>query len=143
MKVLDNIYVAINFGLANCIMIEGEDGVIIIDTMEGPEPAREVLEEFRRITDKPIVGIILTHFHADHVYGIETFLAAAGPGVEVVSHSSLPQQLAQVVNVRGGVTYQRAVRQFGTEVPDTVKKAGIGPNLKCVLCIELQTIHGF
>ena len=80
MKVLDNIYVAINFGLANCIMIEGEDGVIIIDTMEGPEPAREVLEEFRRITDKPIVGIILTHFHADHVYGIETFLAAAGPG---------------------------------------------------------------
>ena len=48
----------------------------------------------------------------------------------MISHSSLPQQLAQVVNVRGGVTYQRAVRQFGTEVPDTVKKAGIGPNLK-------------
>ena len=88
MKVLDNIYVAINFGLANCIMIEGEDGVIIIDTMEGPEPAREVLEQFRKITDKPIVGIILTHFHADHVYGIETFLCAAGPGVEVISHAS-------------------------------------------------------
>ena len=58
------------------------------------------------------------------------FLADAGPGVEVISHASLPEQLAQVVNVRGGVTYQRAVRQFGTEVPDTVKKAGIGPNLK-------------
>ena len=73
----DNIFVAINFGLANCIMIEGEEGVIIIDTMESPEAAREVLAEFRRITAKPIVAIILTHFHADHVNGMEVFLEDA------------------------------------------------------------------
>ena len=36
----DNIYVAIGYGLANCIMIEGDDGVIIIDTLESCEVAR-------------------------------------------------------------------------------------------------------
>ena len=70
----DNIYVAIGFGLANCVMIEGEDGLVIIDVMESPDTAREVLTEFRRITTKPIRGIVLTHFHFDHINGLEIFL---------------------------------------------------------------------
>ena len=39
-KVSDNIYVAAGFGLANSILIEGDDGVVIIDTMENNEVAR-------------------------------------------------------------------------------------------------------
>ena len=70
----DNIYVAIGFGLANCVMIEGKDGLVIIDVMESPDTAREVLTEFRRITTKPIRGIILTHFHFDHINGLEVFM---------------------------------------------------------------------
>ena len=70
----DNIFVAIGYGLANCVMIEGEDGLISIDVMESPDTAREVLAEFRRITSKPIRGIILTHFHFDHINGLEVFM---------------------------------------------------------------------
>ena len=33
-KVADNVYVAVGYGLANSIMIEGRDSVIIIDAME-------------------------------------------------------------------------------------------------------------
>ena len=92
-------YVAIGYGLANSIMLEGDEGVIIIDTLESCEVAREVraaFEEVRltdtsmgwglqklhrrhknssitilygQVTNKPVVGIILTHFHADHAYG--------------------------------------------------------------------------
>ena len=133
LTLLDNIYVAIGYGLANCIMIEGEDGIIIIDTMESPQAAEEVLAEFRKITKKPIVGIILTHFHADHTNGISVFLEdCEDPDqVEVVSHQTLPQYLNQVFNVRSQITFKRAVRQFGTEIPrEALKNAGIGLNLK-------------
>ena len=43
------------------------------------------------ITKKPIVGIILTHFHADHTNGISVFLEdCEDPDqVEVISHDSL------------------------------------------------------
>ena len=74
LRLRDNIFVAIGYGLANCVMIEGEDGLIIIDVMESPDTARDVLAEFRRITNKPIRGIILTHFHFDHINGLEVFM---------------------------------------------------------------------
>jgi len=131
LKVLDNIYVAIGYGLANCIMVVGDDGVVIIDTMESPDTAQEVLAEFKKITQKPIVGIILTHFHADHTNGINVFLEAAPDNVEIFTHDSFPKYLSQVMNVRSQITYKRAVRQFGTEIPkEALKNAGIGLNLK-------------
>lgn len=133
LHVSDNIHLAIGFGLANCIMIEGEDGIIIIDTMESQEAAKEVLGEFRKITKKPIVGIVLTHFHADHVNGIGVFLDDVDDrgNLEIIAHDSLPHYLSQVFNVRSSITFKRAVSQFGTEIPpDVLKNAGIGLNLK-------------
>ena len=104
---LDNIYVAIGYGLANCIMIEGEDGIVIIDTMESNDAALEVLKEFRKITEKPIRGIILTHFHADHTNGISVFLEECGDNPpDIVTHDSFPKFLGQVMNVRSQITYK-------------------------------------
>jgi len=131
LKVGDNIYVAIGYGLANCIMIEGSDGIIIIDTMESCEVAKEVKEEFEKITSKPIVGIILTHFHADHTNGTSEFIVGREKEIEIYAHESLPHYLSQVMDVRSPITYKRAVRQFGMEIPkDAIKNAGIGLNLK-------------
>ena len=129
---LDNIYVAIGYGLANCIMIEGDSGIVIIDTMESNDIAKEVLIEFRKITEKPIKAIILTHFHADHTNGISVFLDDCGDDPpEIVTHDSFSKFLGQVMNVRSQITFKRAVRQFGTEIPDEVlKNAGIGMKLK-------------
>ena len=131
LKILDNIYVAIGYGLANCIMIEGESGVVIIDVMESNDAAKDVLNEFRKITKKPIVAIVLTHFHADHTNGISVFLEECSDPPEIITHDSFPRFLRQVMNVRSQITYKRAVRQFGTEIPrEALKNAGIGLNLK-------------
>ena len=51
-KVADNVYVAIGYGIANAIMIEGKDGLIIVDTMTTNEEAEIVLSEFRKIWNK-------------------------------------------------------------------------------------------
>eukprot|EP00092_Neocalanus_flemingeri_P020877 GFUD01022616.1.p1 GENE.GFUD01022616.1~~GFUD01022616.1.p1 ORF type:complete len:586 (-),score=145.47 GFUD01022616.1:72-1829(-) len=131
LKVGDNIFVAIGYGLANSIMIEGDDGVVIIDTLESCEVAKEVKEEFAKITSKPIVGIILTHFHADHTNGTSEFIAGREDEIEIFGHETLPHYLSQVMDVRSPITYKRAVRQFGMEIPkDALKNAGIGLNLK-------------
>ena len=53
-QVVDNVYVAIGYGLANSILIVGDGGNIIIDTTESYTVASEIAEEFRKISDQPI-----------------------------------------------------------------------------------------
>ena len=53
-QVVDNVYVAIGYGLANSILIVGDGGNIIIDTTESYAVASEIAEEFRKISNQPI-----------------------------------------------------------------------------------------
>jgi glyoxylase-like metal-dependent hydrolase (beta-lactamase superfamily II) len=99
-KVGGNIFAAIGYGIANSIMIEGDDGVIIVDTMTTMEEAAEVLAEFRKITPKPVKAIIYTHSHPDHVFGAEAFVAAAGRP-EIYAHET-PKTMSEGSLPRSG-----------------------------------------
>src|SRR3546814_3998723 len=43
----DGVYVAVGYGIANSILVVGDSGVIVVDTTETAESAREVLAAFR------------------------------------------------------------------------------------------------
>jgi glyoxylase-like metal-dependent hydrolase (beta-lactamase superfamily II) len=51
-------------------------GVVVIDALGSPALARRLLAEIRRHTDKPVTHVILTHYHADHIYGLQVLKAA-------------------------------------------------------------------
>jgi len=65
------VYVGVGYAIANTIIVEGETGLIVIDTTESLEAAAEIFSEVRKITSKPIEAIVYTHNHADHVQGTE------------------------------------------------------------------------
>ena len=68
-------YVAVGYALANSILIEGPDGLIIVDTTESKMAAREIFTEFRKVSPhKPVKAIVLTHNHLDHCTGTEVSL---------------------------------------------------------------------
>ena len=60
---------AVGFALANSIMLEGPDGLVIVDTTESEVSAREIMQHFRNISSKPLKAIVYTHFHNDHNRG--------------------------------------------------------------------------
>jgi alkyl sulfatase BDS1-like metallo-beta-lactamase superfamily hydrolase len=128
------VYVAVGYGLANSIMLEGEDGIVIVDTMEGRPQAEAVFADFRKITDKQVKAIILTHNHTDHVYGSGVFAAeehAAGRSVPVYAHRTTEGYIDKIINVLVDTIYARSLRMFGTLLPaDQAVNAGIGPHLK-------------
>lgn len=129
LKVTDGVYVAIGYGLANSILLEGTDGTVIIDTMESAEAALPVKKAFSTITSKPLKAIILTHNHADHTFGTGVF--AGNRQIDIYSHEKTLAELDRVITLTQEVTYRRAMRMFGTFLPQgELLHCGIGPFLK-------------
>jgi glyoxylase-like metal-dependent hydrolase (beta-lactamase superfamily II) len=62
-------------GDPNVGAVVGRDGVVAIDARATPTAAQPWLEELRRITDKPVRYLVLTHYHAVRVLGAAAFAA--------------------------------------------------------------------
>ena len=62
-------------GDPNSGVIIGDDGVIVVDAQATPVMARLVIERVRRVTDKPIKYLVLSHYHAVRVLGASAYAA--------------------------------------------------------------------
>lgn len=132
-SVAPGIWSAIGFGLANSILIEGEDGLIVIDTMATLAEGRAVAAEFRKLSDKPLKAIIYTHNHADHVFGAQAFvdlLAQEGTPVRVFAHDTTAGYVYRVASEYRPIISARSFRMFGTALDDLgFINNGLGPRL--------------
>lgn len=127
-KIDRDIYVAIGYGLANSIMIEGKDSLIIIDCMESMESAKEVVNDFRKISSKPVKAIIYTHHHTDHVFGARAFAENNFP--DVYAHELFNKYFDQNAALVRNIVEQRAFRMFGVYLnEEELVNCGIGPHL--------------
>jgi glyoxylase-like metal-dependent hydrolase (beta-lactamase superfamily II) len=71
--------------ISNAGFVVTDDGVVVVDALGSPALAEELLAEIRRVTPQPVRHVIVTHYHADHVYGLQAFKAA---GASVLAHSA-------------------------------------------------------
>lgn len=76
--------------ISNAGFVVTDDGVVVIDALGSPQLATELLAEIRRVTPQPVRYVIATHYHADHIYGLQTFVAA---GAKVIAHASAREYL--------------------------------------------------
>ncbi|HEY7010356.1 MAG TPA: alkyl sulfatase dimerization domain-containing protein [Jatrophihabitantaceae bacterium] len=71
-QVAERIYQARNNDIANLTIIEGDDGLVVIDCTSAVEAAQQGLGMFREhVSDKPVVAVIYTHTHIDHYGGVK------------------------------------------------------------------------
>lgn len=64
--------VANAFG-ANAVVVLGDEGLLLVDTLGSPVHAQQVEALLRRHTDAPIRYIVITHHHTDHCLGASWF----------------------------------------------------------------------
>ncbi len=142
-EVRPGIWLAKGYGLANSILIEGNDGLIVIDTMETMEEGRKVAAAFRKLSTKPLRAILYTHNHADHVFGAQAFVDALADDpsrVEVIAHESLAHYVNRIVSEYRPIVTARSFRMFGTRLDqEAFVNNGLGP----ALGVNEQSTFGF
>jgi glyoxylase-like metal-dependent hydrolase (beta-lactamase superfamily II) len=62
--------------VSNAGFIVTDDGVIVFDALGTPSLAHKLLGLIRSKTDAPIKRVYVSHYHADHVYGLQVFKEA-------------------------------------------------------------------
>ena len=124
------IHIAVGFGIANSIMIEGEDGNIIVDVTDSVSEAEKVYSLFKKKNSNPIKAIIYTHNHGDHTFGAEYFIKSQEDKPLVIAHESTDYYVQRIMGIINPIISKRSTRMFGTLLPDDqFINAGIGPSL--------------
>ncbi|MDH5183286.1 MAG: MBL fold metallo-hydrolase [Gammaproteobacteria bacterium] len=59
--------------ISNAGAIVTSDGVVIFDTLGTPALASKMIRLLREVTDQPIKRVIMSHYHADHLYGLQLY----------------------------------------------------------------------
>jgi len=76
--------------ISNAGFVVTPAGVVMIDALGSPALAGRLVAEIKKITPLPITHVLVTHYHADHIYGLQVFKAL---GAKVVAHRAASMYL--------------------------------------------------
>jgi glyoxylase-like metal-dependent hydrolase (beta-lactamase superfamily II) len=69
--------------ISNAAFVVADGGVLVIDALGSPPLARQLLARIREVTPLPVRYVVVTHCHADHIYGLQVFREL---GASIVGH---------------------------------------------------------
>lgn len=87
--------------MSNAGFVVTSAGVVVIDALATPALAKKLVLEIRKVTKQPIRRVLVTHYHADHIYGLQTFkkmgaeIWAQRAGTEYLASDTAKERMAQ------------------------------------------------
>ncbi len=79
--------------ISNAGFVVTDAGVVVIDALGTPSLAAKLQQLIGTVTAQPVVRVIVTHYHADHIYGLQVLKDA---GAEIWAPSGARRYLDSV-----------------------------------------------
>jgi alkyl sulfatase BDS1-like metallo-beta-lactamase superfamily hydrolase len=114
-QVADGLWVAIGYDLANTIVIETDDGNVIVDVGMSPERAAETRAAVEAVVPGEVAAVVLTHSHIDHVGGATVW---ADPETPIWATNAFTEHLVKQYGAFAPAETRRGNRQFGVAIDD-------------------------
>jgi alkyl sulfatase BDS1-like metallo-beta-lactamase superfamily hydrolase len=132
-EVTDGLYQVRGFDLSNMTLIEGDEGLIVIDPLISTEVAEAGLALYTQHRgERPVTAVIYTHSHADHYGGVRGVVDEADVArgrVQVWAPDRFMPEVVSEAVLAGNAMSRRAQFQFGATLPKGPRgqvDAGIG-----------------
>lgn len=120
-EVGDRLYQVRGLDIANMTLIEGDTGVIVVDTMTSAEGARAGLElYFKHRGRRPVMAVIYTHTHTDHwggARGVVNDDDVTSGRVPIIAPNLFMEFAVSENVIAGNAMLRRAQYQFGPFLP--------------------------
>lgn len=117
----ERIYQVRGFDLANITFIKGNSGWIVFDTLTSKETAKAALDFINETLGKrPVVGVVISHSHADHFGGIRGVVDEAdvrSGKVPVIAPEGFMEHAVAENVYAGNAMNRRAFLQYGVLLP--------------------------
>ncbi len=84
----------------SCGVVAGDDGLLVIDTRGLVEHGRELVHDVGELSSLPVLAVVNTHAHHDHVLG-NAAVREAYPEVALVAHENVPGPAREEAVERG------------------------------------------
>ena len=119
--VTDRIYQIRGFDISNMTLIEGDQGLIVIDPLISTEVARARLDlYYQHRGRRPVVAVIYSHSHTDHYGGgrgvVDEADVKAG-SVAIIAPDHFMEEVVSENVLAGTAMIRRAHFQFGATMP--------------------------
>jgi alkyl sulfatase BDS1-like metallo-beta-lactamase superfamily hydrolase len=116
-EVVPRVYQVRGLDIANMTLIEGERGVIVVDTLTSIEGARAAMElYFQHRGRRPVTAVVFTHTHTDHwggAHGVLDGETLARGEVPIVAPNLFMEYAVSENIIAGPAMLRRAQYQFG------------------------------
>jgi cyclase len=119
----------------NAAIIFLGDSVLVVDTHSKPSAARGLIEQIKKLTDKPVRYVVNTHFHWDHYQGNQAYPSSWPAGVEIISsqatrenieHRGIPRVKYEIATMPAEI---EKLKSDLAKATDTAQKAELQSNL--------------
>ncbi len=120
-ELTDRVYQVRGYDISNITFIRGDTGWIVIDPLTTTETAAAALALLNStVGERPIVGVIYTHSHADHfagAYGVTNDDDVAAGRVPVIAPAGFVEEAVRENVIAGPAMMRRAAFMYGGLLP--------------------------
>ncbi|MFY7045444.1 alkyl/aryl-sulfatase, partial [Enterobacter cloacae complex sp. ZZL003] len=130
-EVTEGVYQIRNLDLSNMTIIEGKEGITVVDPLVSAETAKVGMDlYYKNRGKKPVVAVIYTHSHVDHYGGVRGVVDEAdvkSGKVKVYAPAGFMEAAVAENIMAGNVMSRRASYMYGNLLkPDAKGQVGAG-----------------
>ncbi len=130
-EVTDGVYQIRNLDLSNMTIIEGKEGITVVDPLVSAETAKVGMDlYYKNRGKKPVVAVIYTHSHVDHYGGVRGVVDEAdvkSGKVKIYAPSGFMEAAVAENIMAGNVMSRRASYMYGNLLkPSATGQVGAG-----------------